>query len=36
MKHEIEDLTGRKVDVVTTKGLSPYMAEQIMKEAVSL
>lgn len=36
MKYEIEDLTGRKVDLVTTKGISPYLAEQIMKEAVSL
>lgn len=36
LKYEIEDLTGRKVDVVTTKGISPYLVEQIMKEAVSL
>ena len=36
MKYEIEDLTGRKVDVVTTKGISPYLAEKIMKEAVPL
>ena len=36
MKYEIEDLTGRKVDVVTTKGISPYLAEQIIKEAVPL
>lgn len=36
LKYEIEDLTGRKVDVVTTKGISPYLAEQIMKEAVPL
>ena len=36
MKYEIEDLTGRKVDVVTTKGISPYLVEEIMKEAVPL
>ncbi len=36
MKYEIEDLTGRKVDVVTEKGISPYLVEQIMKEAVPL
>jgi uncharacterized protein len=36
LKYDIEDLTGRKVDVVTTKGISPYLAEQIIKEAVSL
>ena len=36
MKYEIEDLIGRKVDVVTTKGISPYLAEKIIKEAVPL
>jgi len=36
LKYEIEDLTGRKVDVLTTKGISPYLAEQIIKEAVPL
>ncbi len=36
MKYEIEDLTGRKVDVVSAKGISPYLVEQIMKEAVPL
>ncbi len=36
LKYEIEDLTGRKVDVVTTKGISPYLAERIIKEAVPL
>jgi uncharacterized protein len=36
LKYDIQDLTGRKVDVVTTKGVSPYLAEQILKEAVSL
>lgn len=36
LKYKIEDITGRKVDLVTTKGISPYLAEQIMKEAVSL
>lgn len=36
MKYEIEDLTGRKVDVVTSAGISPYLSEQITKEAVPL
>ncbi len=36
MKYEIEDLTGRKVDVVTPAGISPYLSEQITKEAVPL
>lgn len=36
LKYEIEDLTGRKVDIVTTRGVSPYLAEQIIKEAIPL
>jgi len=36
MKYEIVDLVGRKVDVVTAKGISPYLVEQITKEAVPL
>jgi uncharacterized protein len=36
LKYEIEDLTGRTVDVVTTAGISPYLVEQITKEAVPL
>lgn len=36
MKYEIEDLTGRTVDVVTTRGISPYLVEQIMKKALPL
>ena len=35
-KYEIEDLTGRTVDVVTSRGISPYLVEKIMKEAVPL
>lgn len=36
LKFDIEDLTGRKVDVITTVGTSHYLAEQIIKEAVPL
>ena len=36
LKHELEDLTGRKVDVITPAGISPYLVEQITKEAVPL
>ena len=36
MKYEVEDLTGRTVDVVTTNGLSPYLSEQIIKEAIPI
>lgn len=33
---ELEDVLGRKVDVVTEKGLSPYLRERILQEAISL
>ena len=36
LKLDIEDLTGRKVDIVTRKGISPYLAKQILEEAVPL
>ena len=36
LKHELEDLMGRHVDIVTEKGISPYMAPQILAEAKSL
>ncbi len=31
LKYDIEDLTGRRVDVVTTGGISPYLVDQITK-----
>jgi predicted nucleotidyltransferase len=36
IKQELEDLLGREVDVVTEDAVSPYIREQILKEAVSL
>lgn len=33
---DLQDLLGRKVDVVTERGLHPRMREQILKEAISL
>jgi uncharacterized protein len=36
IKLDIEDLTGRTVDVVTIRGVSPYLAEKISKEAIPL
>ena len=36
LKYEIEDLTGRKVDIVTPAGISSYLIDQITKEAVAL
>jgi predicted nucleotidyltransferase len=33
---ELETLLGRKVDVVTESGLSPYLRETILREAVPL
>ena len=36
LKHEIEDVTGRKVTIVTKAAVSPYLIDQITKEAVRL
>lgn len=36
IKQELEDLLGREVDVVTEEAVSPYIREQVLKEAVSL
>jgi len=36
IKQDLEDLLGRKVDVVTEDSVSPYIREQILKDAVSL
>jgi hypothetical protein len=36
IKQDLEDLLQRKVDVVTEAAISPYMKEQVLKEAVSL
>ncbi len=33
---EVEDALGHKVDVVTEEGLSPYLRERILNEAVPL
>ena len=33
---ELEELLGRKVDIVTDGGLSPYLQDRIYSEAVSL
>ena len=36
LKHDLEDLAGRNVDVVSKRGLSPYLADQIIEEAIPL
>ena len=36
IKHEVEDLTHREVDVVTEAALSPYLRDKILREAVEL
>ena len=36
IKQDLEDLLGRKVDVVTENSLSPYIKDDILKEAVNL
>ncbi len=36
IKNGIEEITDRKVDVVTRKALSPYIADQIIRSAQKL
>ena len=36
LKHEIEDLVHRPVDVVTDGALSPYIRDRVLAEAVPL
>jgi predicted nucleotidyltransferase len=36
IKYALEDMTNRKVDVVTEKALSPYLRDKILRDAVSI
>jgi predicted nucleotidyltransferase len=36
IKHALEDITHRKVDIVTEKALSPYIRDKILQDAVAL
>ena len=36
IKQDLEDLTGKDVDVVTLDSVSPYLRDQILAEAVEL
>ena len=36
IKQDLEDLLGCKVDVVTEAAISPYIRDQVLREAVSL
>jgi predicted nucleotidyltransferase len=36
LQQELEELLGRKVDVVVEGGISPYLEERILAEAVAL
>ncbi len=36
VKQDLEDLLGCKVDVVTEAAVSPYIREQVLREAISL
>jgi uncharacterized protein len=36
LKQDLEELLGRKVDIVVEGGISPYLEEQILAEAVPL
>jgi len=36
LKQDLEDLLGRRVDVVTNGAISPYLRETVLSEAVDL
>ncbi len=36
IKQDLEDLLGRKVDVVTERAVSPYIRETVLREAATL
>lgn len=36
IKYALEDITHRRVDVVTEKALSPYIRDRILQDAVSI
>jgi len=36
IKQDLEDLLGCKVDVVTENALSPYIRDEVLREAMSL
>ena len=36
IKQEVEDLVGKKVDVVTEAALSPYLRDEVLQRAVAL
>ncbi len=36
LQHDLEDLLGCKVDVLTEEAISPYIREEVLKEAVPL
>jgi len=36
IKHDLEDLIQRKVDVVTENAISPYLKENILKSAIPI
>ena len=33
---DLEDILGRRVEIVTEKGLNPYLRERVLREAVPL
>ena len=36
ISQDLEDLLGRRVDVVTTRSLSPYIRDSVLKDAIPL
>ena len=36
IQQDLEDLLGRRIDVVTTRSLSPYIRDSVLKDAIPL
>ena len=36
LKYDIEDLIGRKVDIVSKNGISPYLVDRIISQSIPL
>ena len=36
LKHDLEELTGRNVDIVSRRGISPYLNDDILRQAIPL
>jgi predicted nucleotidyltransferase len=36
LKQELQERLGRRVDIITEDGLSPYLRERVLREALTL